>query len=376
MTLLLALLIQAWQFGQPMPHPGFGMAAAAVGDSLYCFGGMAGDPAHPYLRTAADAYDAARDTWITGLPALPRPRAYAGCAAHNGKIYVLGGSDGRYEYRRCDRYDPVTRQWDTIAALPLSLQVPGACSYKGRLYLVGGYASCVGSYLRRVYQFVPNSGPGSWTPVDSMNEPRASMGMAVAEDRMYAVGGRFYNSLATAEYFEAGQWTTVPRSMSGPRGGLAAVAYDSIYVCAIGGSYMSTPLDVVELLDARTGNWLTVEPLLSPRYYLSAALAAGKLVVVGGRDDNRVVGSVETHPAWFPGIEEEPGHVVPRAAVPALARTTLRVAAGVDASWQLIDAAGKTIGTGSGAAELRLEPGIYFYRQQDSPAGTKVTVIR
>lgn len=375
MTVLLLLLVQSWQPGRAMPHPGFGMAAAAVGDTVYCFGGLTGDPAHPYPRSYGDAYDAARDTWLTGLPSLPRQRAYAGCAAHNGKVYVLGGFDGRYEYRRCDRFDPVTRQWDTVAALPWSVQVPGACSYQGSLYLVGGYSVCLdGNYVRRVLKFVPGSGPGAWVVVDSMNELRASMGLAVANGRMYAVGGKFYNSLATAEYFDGTQWTTLSRPMSGPRGGLAAVAYDDLFICAIGGSYMSAPLDIVEVLDSRTGNWLTVEPLLTPRYYLSAAMADGRLVALGGRDDDHVLGSVETHAAWFPGIADRPG--TPLGRVFALVGGSFRPGAVRAAAWQLIDAAGNLIRTGTGPAEVVLGPGVYFYRQQDGACATKVTVIR
>jgi len=373
MTVLLLLFVQVWQFGRPIPHPGFGMAAAAVGDTVYCFGGMTGDPSHPMLRNPSDAYDASRDTWLTGLPSLPRQRAYAGCAAHEGKVYVLGGSDGYYEYRRCDRFDPATRRWDTIASLPASIQVAGACSYAGSLYLVGGYSSCLGSYVRRVYRYLPGDGPGTWVQVDSMNELRASMGLAVACGRMYAVGGKFYNSLASAEYFDGTQWTTLPRPMAGPRGGLAAVAYDSLYVCAIGGTYMSAPLEIVEVLDCRTENWLTVEPLQSPRYYLSAALAAGKLVVIGGRDDDRVVGSVETHPAWFPGIRAVQGPEVPLPSVRSCVSDGRWTAAGL--RWDVVDAAGNLVESGTGSKELRLRPGVYFYRQAQT-GSSKVTVIR
>src|SRR5256885_339113 len=60
-----------------------GVAAVAVGGSLYAIGGG---------TATVEAYDPATDTWTTKAP-LPTMRSYTGAAEVGGIIYVVGGFD-------------------------------------------------------------------------------------------------------------------------------------------------------------------------------------------------------------------------------------------------------------------------------------------
>ena len=61
---------------------------ATKGGTIYVIGGW--DGISPGLSTN-DAYKVSQDSWTTGLPPMPTPRAEMGAADHGGRIYIIGG---------------------------------------------------------------------------------------------------------------------------------------------------------------------------------------------------------------------------------------------------------------------------------------------
>lgn len=357
--ILVACLLQAWQPCSSMPTARYGFASAAVGDLVYVAGGASGSMQQPIPEAALEAYDPAGDSWVTGLPPLPLPRFHCAGAALDGKIYVLGGTDGRAEFARVDRYDPVARAWDTVAALPVPTEALAAAVYNNHLYAVGGFSGHEqGQYLRRVLKFVPDGGPGQWQAVDSLEVPRASLGAAAAGGRLYAVGGRYFNSLGTAESYDGTSWSPERATMSQPRSGLACAGWD-VFVCAAGGSGQSMPMNSVEVLNTVTGEWASVEPMTSNRMFAGAAVVDERLYVIGGREMHGPNGSVESHELWHPGVAEPPGSL-PGAAVGRTSVSRFGLNLGLGEEAEVFDIQGRRVFAGRGPADVRFGPGLYI----------------
>lgn len=69
-----------------MPTARGGIAAVALGDRLFVFGGE--ESARTMAQT--EAYDPSTDRW-TAMAPMPTARHGLGAAAIGGKIYVIGG---------------------------------------------------------------------------------------------------------------------------------------------------------------------------------------------------------------------------------------------------------------------------------------------
>lgn len=124
-----ALDKQEWQKLPDLPEPRSSMDAALLDDSIYVIGGwtMNGNGAETkWLETAWKLKlnsDGTHSDWQTIAPPPFKRRAMA-VAAHDGKIFVIGGmnSDGG-PTTECHTYDPKSDQWtaiDSLAGVPMN----------------------------------------------------------------------------------------------------------------------------------------------------------------------------------------------------------------------------------------------------------------
>lgn len=103
-----------WTELSPLPEPRSSFDAAVLGDTIYVIGGwkMAGDAERVWHETAwAMDLSAASPEW-RALPKPPFQRRALAVAAHNGKIYAIGGmqSEGGIT-TRVDVFDPQAGAW-------------------------------------------------------------------------------------------------------------------------------------------------------------------------------------------------------------------------------------------------------------------------
>jgi hypothetical protein len=378
--LLTLVLVQGWQACAPMPTPGYGFACAAVGSRVYAIGGVVSEVDSTVPRLAVEAYDAAADSWITGFAPPPAPKWYSGCAVLDGKIYVIGGTDGS-DLSRVDRFDPATNTWDTVAPLPWPRWALAGCAYAGCIYAIGGFTTALGTYRRAVARFTPDSGLGQWTVVESLWTRRTSPATAIASGKMCAVGGRYYNDLSTFEFYIPPWWQS-SRRMHVARSGAAAVGWGK-WLCAIGGQGRYGPLSSVEVvnMESSTDPWQYAAPLSVPRVFCGAAVADSNVVVMGGLGEQGAEASVEkADSTLFPwsGIEEPQSQMqvqnAPSWATVASGRVRITCRKAM-----IYDGSGRRVFAGSGPVDVRLAPGVYFARVTDEGdrlvTGT-ITVVR
>lgn len=199
-----------WVVLADMPTARYGLGCAAVGDSIiYVIGGYTQDS---LALSVLEAYDPSDNSWITGLPAMPTPRAFMGVTSIKDSVYAVGGEnnliagldtveiylsssntwvtkkallggpafgrsgaavttldslgvkrvyavggkklDGTYMTTN-QKYNPVTNAWVTRYGIGYSLGYGGAAAVNDSLYLVGGKSES--GYLPEIYSYSPFS---------------------------------------------------------------------------------------------------------------------------------------------------------------------------------------------------------------------------
>jgi hypothetical protein len=112
-------------------------AAAAVGTTIYCFGGeLAGEGD----SDAIQAFDT-RTGIARTVGRLPAPVSHASAVALGASIYVLGGSSHGVALRRILEYNPATGRLRAAGRLPLAVKNGAAIGLGSAAYLIGGIGS-------------------------------------------------------------------------------------------------------------------------------------------------------------------------------------------------------------------------------------------
>lgn len=143
-----------WLWGPPLPEPRIYAAAAVVGTKLYVIGGA---PDHEFKgRFYNDALvlDTARpgEGWRS-CRAMPGPgRALLAATAVGDTIYVFGGyvRDGARMRNSPDafKYDAANDRWRRLPSLPFATRGSDAVAVNDRVYIMGGYVTWPAATLR------------------------------------------------------------------------------------------------------------------------------------------------------------------------------------------------------------------------------------
>lgn len=175
------------------------------------------------LAVAEDdrAYTSAEYCAATTAEEIPSERKARG-------IWLLGGISGATcegAVAAVDLYDPVTGAWyDTVTSIPTPVSFAGYAAYDGRLFIIGGFDK--DGTVRDLVQ-VYDIGENSWSSGEAMNAARANVKASVVGGKVYVLGGSYgplantnWNSSNTNyEYSAAGDtWTVGGRAAFGAAG--------------------------------------------------------------------------------------------------------------------------------------------------------------
>ena len=191
-----------WTRRAPMPTLRQEIAAAAVDDRIYVFGGL-DDNARSI--DVVEVYAPRTDTWALRQP-LPMPLNHLAAVAAGGRIYILGGyvnfsrdliiSDQTLEY------DPTADSWSRKGDMPFARGAHAAALLDGRIYVVGGIGSPAGEQTRVMIYF---PAADSWDVGAHMPVPSEHLAVSVATGRIYAISGRFGRGLSEVQVYDAGK---------------------------------------------------------------------------------------------------------------------------------------------------------------------------
>jgi hypothetical protein len=167
-------------------------ALAAVVAAGGCGGASAPTRAAPEWRSLAPA-------------ALARTEV---AAARVGRfVYVMGGferTSGAATTAATERYDIERDRWARVADMPVALNHAAATSYRGRVYVVGGYRGDrpAEPEVATLYRYDPMR--DRWRRLPSAPTKRGALAAGVIGHRLYVAGGANSRdgALATLEIYD------------------------------------------------------------------------------------------------------------------------------------------------------------------------------
>jgi hypothetical protein len=181
----------------PLPEPRSTHDCAVVGRTLYAIGGwdMKGAEEESEFLECAVAFDL--DKPEAGWKTIPQPfqRRALAVAAHDGKLYVLGGlvGGGMKVARGVDVFDPASGEWSKGPDLPGNGRTegfgPSGFEIAGRVYYSGSSG--------RIFRL--NDGDDAWEAVGAWALPRLTHRLLPGlGDTILAVGGAAKGTSQTA----------------------------------------------------------------------------------------------------------------------------------------------------------------------------------
>jgi N-acetylneuraminic acid mutarotase len=188
-------ITDTWETKTSMPTPRQGLEANIVSDKIYLIGGVRYAGGFVHLEfDENDVYDPVTDSWTTKAPLPTVVWGYSSAVVDN-KIYLIGGGnitlDGIFPVTLNQIYTPATNTWNLAVDVPKGLWHAAAGATTDvlapkRIYVLGGSYSEAACNLTQTYD--PET--DAWTTGNPMPTSRWSLGVAVIDDELYAIGGK------------------------------------------------------------------------------------------------------------------------------------------------------------------------------------------
>ena len=277
--------------------PGFWFTSSAVNGKIYVIGGVKkGGP----LNTL-EAFDPSTNTWSTPITTGTFTARYglASCVVNN-KIYVLGGAttDDKHLLNTLEVFDPSTNTWSTPKTTGTSTTryVLAAHAVNGKIYAIGGWNGRTDVNTLEVFDPSTNT----WSTPKTTGEFTATGAFAsgVVNGKIYVIGG--INStdtsaalLNTVQVFDplTNTWNTPTTTGTiTPRWALCSgVVNGKIYV--MGGADTNSALNTVEVFDPSANTWSTAKTTgtFTPRNWVTSSVVDGKIYVMGGMANRKIL---------------------------------------------------------------------------------------
>eukprot|EP00927_Polykrikos_kofoidii_P071575 TRINITY_DN67833_c0_g1_i1.p1 TRINITY_DN67833_c0_g1~~TRINITY_DN67833_c0_g1_i1.p1 ORF type:complete len:467 (-),score=66.16 TRINITY_DN67833_c0_g1_i1:236-1636(-) len=207
-------------------------------------------------------------------------------------VYVFGGkNDMSLALATAERYSPRTGEWVELPPMRAPRYGCAAAALGGRLYVVGGHDGK--QVLAAAECFDPHC--GHWSPLTPMPTARSRCAAAAMNGQLYVIGGRDSRTQVTAaERFEPkegreGRWEALPPMPLAPMGCTAAATRSGLYVVGVGQDREMA----VECFDTGTFSWNSVPHVPKQRFGCAATEVQGALYVVGGHDGEQAIAVCE-----------------------------------------------------------------------------------
>ncbi len=182
-----------WRTAAPAPMKRTEVAAATIGAKIYVVGGFEepslGNVLNFAITPAVEEYDPSTDRW-TAKAAMPIGLHHVGTGVVGGRLYVIGGYKQSVlsvwgPVATVYRYDPVTDAWTERASMPTARGALSVTVHEGKLYAIGGYEGKANSAAVEVYDPVANT----WISRAPLPTPPDQLATATAAGKVYAIGG-------------------------------------------------------------------------------------------------------------------------------------------------------------------------------------------
>lgn len=277
-----------------LPYGLTSFGAAVIGDDLYVYGGHKGE-AHSYsfeeqngkllhLNLSGGKWqEIANGPHLQGLAMV----------AHGGKLYRVGGftalnKEGEdrnlvsQDSAAC--FDPKTKTWKELPALPEPRSSHDAAVLGDKLYVAGGWAlqgKKESQWHDTAYVLDLTAEQPQWEPLPKPNFQRRALSLAAHNGKIYAIGGMESNNKPSlrVDIFDpkTGEWSEGPSLQGEGMEGFGNSAF------AVNGRlYVSTIKGRLQRLSEDGKSWEVINELADARFFHRMLPYQGQLLMVGG----------------------------------------------------------------------------------------------
>jgi N-acetylneuraminic acid mutarotase len=279
-----------WRTAAPAPAKRTEAAAVTLSDKIYVVGGFEKPSLDNVMKLAItpllEEYDPITDRWTAKAP-LPVGLHHVGIGVTGGRLYVIGG------YRQSGlsvwqpvatvyAYDPATDTWAERAPMPTARGALSVTAHEGKLYAIGGYDGKANSAAVEVYDPARNL----WASRASLPTPRDHLAAATVSGKVYAIGGRlngdYRQNLSVTEVYDpvTDRWARSADLPTARSGITASEVGGRVYV--FGGEGEEGTFRENEAYDPASGTWQTMAPMPTARHGLGSAVVQGRIHVLSG----------------------------------------------------------------------------------------------
>jgi len=273
--------VSAWRALRPAQLERTEVTAARIGRFVYVVGGF--ERKGSATTDAVERYDLRRNRW-RDVRSMPVGVNHSAAASYRGNLYVFGGYTGRNdlsdETAALHRYDPGRNRWSQLPSAPEPRGAHAVEVIGNRLYAVGGVSG--GQTLKSllVYDFKKRR----WSRGPDMRTAREHLAATVAGGQLYVLAGRAggQGNFAVAERYDprSRRWTDLPE-MAKPRGGIAAATVGD-RVVVFGGEEGAGTIREVEIFDPNRDRWSRLPDMRTPRHGLGGVSFGRRVYAVEG----------------------------------------------------------------------------------------------
>ena len=306
----------AWTKAAPFPEPDEELYGVTANGKMYVIGGFAGGRA----AGMAYEYDPGTDKWTKKAP-MGRAAHHSALAEVGGKIYVFGGfvqptsgpTGGWQPIDNAWEFDPAANTWKALPPLPTKRGAAVAVAAAGKIYVIGGASTPIGSNAVAITGGGPARSVGAnevydpatnkWSTATEMPTARNHAFAGLVNGKIYVIGGRLATGFITAatntdvvEEFDptTNAWSGPKARMPTPRSGGGWGTFGGrIYVA---GGEVATPQLVgayraVEAFEPATNTWITMPSMPIPRHGVAGTIVGNRLHLVSGMVTSAAVGA-------------------------------------------------------------------------------------
>ncbi|MGC4030846.1 MAG: hypothetical protein QM754_03730 [Tepidisphaeraceae bacterium] len=289
----------------PMPEPASSFGAVGVDGYLYVYGGHTADTHNYDTKSVSGQFHrlnlAEGRTWET-LPAGPHLQGM-NLAAYDGRVYRIGGMSPQNKEGDAEQivsvndvslFDPATKAWSQLAALPEPRSSHDVVVIDGKLFVLGGWTlsgkSGDATWPEQMLSLDLNDKAATWQKLEQPFKRRALIAAAYNK-KIYAIGGFDSDNKPSLEVnvFDTatGEWTTGPKLPSPNMNGFspaACVNGDRLFVSVGDGSLLRLSDDASQWeLIAKT----------TPRIVHRLVPDGDRVLVIGGAMRRKQVDLIE-----------------------------------------------------------------------------------
>ena len=279
-----------WRTVAPAPMKRTEVAAATVAGKIYVVGGLEqpslGNVLNFAITPTVEEYDPAVDRWTTKA-SMPVGLHHVGIGVVGGRLYIIGG------YKQSGlsvwgpvatvyAYDPATESWSECAPMPTARGALSVTVHDGKLYAIGGYEGRANSAAVEAYDPVRNS----WSVRAPLPTPRDHLaGRRRLENCTPSAEDSKGTTIATSR---SPKFTILSR-ISGARRPIcrppAAVSPRrkpaAAFTCSAGRAWTGTFREN-EVYDPARDSWLAMAPMPTAFHGLGSAVVDGRIHVISG----------------------------------------------------------------------------------------------